>query len=474
MKIEGGNHAGDLPPPDEAIGTRSNSSLDQLAAWSIGTNAFVHRLDKTYKRWSRRPPNSPRQRKVFTKQLTGLVDDAQNLEGELRTIGNGLPDASKSRRLDKDDLAAVEVHKQLVASRFLDVWRRMVRGLEDQVADIQEPKTPAQWRAFFRHFNKVWKGAQDLGKAARAARSLLEELQLVPVLHSAGNSGLLRDDHAMLLKEISDTCGELVDFLVNEEILLDDDRPPTSSEEIVQSRGPRGGSAQERLKSSVAKLERYVDLVDRLILALSDPDFLRGKGDGEQAEAQLRPALHHVLECARSRYEIANEVFTAALQLYDPMFVAPGEALGHAREVRDVLQDLALQQQQFGKAIDRAAGSLTSRVKTALAWNDLDQVEQAIVRHLRLHPDSTRAEVSAAFSSHSPSTVWRRLRRLKEEGIIESARGERAASEVVDPAAMVRAKLEPKKAGKPAGGSAPSLFRLSPVGEGMRWSETDA
>jgi len=394
MKIEGGNHAGDLLPPDEPVGELGDSSLDRLAVWSIETEDFVGQLGKTYRRWSTRPPNSPRQRRAFEKQLKNLVDDAKSLEGDLRVIGNGLPDGSRGRALDDSDHTAVKVFEQLFKSRFLDAWRLMSRRLEEQVANIQEPKTAAEWRGFFRRFDKVWKSAQDLGKAASAARLMLDELQLDPGLHSAGTAELWQDDRRMSLQEISSICGELVEFLVEEEVLRDDGRPPISSKDVVESRGLRGRSGAERLNPLVEKLEGYIDLVDRLISELNDLSFLRARSCDTPVVEELRSRLCHMLECAQSRHKIANNVLAAALEVADPFFVPPGEALRDAQDAKNALQDLALQERQFGKAIERAAKAVTSQLKVPRAWNDLDALERAIINHLHLRPDSKRKEVT--------------------------------------------------------------------------------
>jgi hypothetical protein len=115
-----------------------------------------------------------------------------------------------------------------------------------------------------------------------------------------------------------------------------------------------------------------------------------------------------------------------------------------------------------------------SQSKVPRAWNDLDALEQAIISHLHLHPDSKRKEVLEAVTGNSPIMVWRRLDTLKKEGIIDTDRGERSARRRADEVARVRANFKSKKPGKPVGGSAPHVYRLSSLGETLRQNATDA
>lgn len=475
MTTDGGAHDGDRSPSDATDGHQGASSLDQLAAWSLDTQAFVRKLGGLYERWSARPPNSPAQRQTFERTLRDLVVDAESLEARLGGIGNGLPDFRRGDAGSGDDRVAGEVYAQLVTTRFLDAWRLMIRLLERQVAEIQEPKTAAEWRTYFRRFDDIWKGAQDLGKAARAVQVMLEESGLAVVSSSEGFEFTTQPDYPrVLLAEISSTCGDLVAFLVSEEILREDDEPPTPSKDIVAMRGTGGGSGTERVRPLTERLERYLDLVDRLIAPLTDSSFLRLEGDAERIVAQLRSKLRRLLADATFRYETANNVLHAVLQMADPLFVAPGEALGHAAEVRDVLRDLALQNRAFGRAVDCVERAAASRLRGTRTWEDLDEVEKAIVSHLRLHRGSTREEVCAVMPRVSPGTVWRRLGGLQRDGLVDSGRGVRTEGKHAEGGVTLPLAMPAKPAYKRSGGSAPLIYRLTELGERLGPSPTGA
>lgn len=466
MTTDGSARDGDPSPRDASGGRQGASSLDELAAWSIDTQAFVRKLGGTYRRWSARPPNSPAQRRTFERALRELVGDAESLEARLGGIGNALPDFRRGDGGSGDDRVAGEVYAQLVTTRFLDAWRQMTRLLERQVVEIQEPKTAAEWRTYFRRFDDIWKGAQDLGKAARAVQVKLEESGLATASSSEDVAFTTQpDDPRTLLKEISSTCGELVAFLVAEEILRENGEPPIPSKNLIAMRGTGGGSGNERVRPLIERLERYLDLVDRLIASLAESSFLRVEGDAEQIVARLRSDLRRLLADATFRYETANNVLHAVLQMVDPVFVAPREALGHAAVLRDVLRDLALQDRAFGRAVDRVERVAASRLRGTRTWEDLDEVEKAIVSHLRLHPGSTREEVQAGIPRVSPGTVWRRLKGLQHDDLVDVSRGVRTAGKhggngVTPPPAMPA-----KTAGKRSGGSAPLIYRLTELGE---------
>lgn len=468
MRTSDSAHDGELSPRDATEGRRGASSLDQLAAWSIDTQAFVRKLGDIYRRWSARPPNSPGQRRTFERALRGLVGDAEGLETRLGSIGNGLPDYRHGHGNSDDDRVAGEVYGQLVAARFLDAWRLMTRLLERQVVEIQEPKTAAEWRTYFRRFDDIWKGAQDLGKAARAVQVMLEESGLATVSSSESFEVTTQPDYPQsLLKEIGSTCGELVAFLVAEEILRGDGGPPIPSKDIIARHGTGGGIGIERVRPLTERLEGYLDLVDRLIASLTESSFLRIGGDAERTVARLRSELRRLLMDATFRYETANNVLHAVLQMVDLVFVAPREALGHAGEARDVLRDLALQDRAFGRAVDRVEREAVLRLRGSRTWSDLDEVERAIIIYLRRHPDSTREDVGSGMPRVSPATVWRRLKGLRLEGLVEShprvpTDGGRGEGRVTRPPAR-----RGGAADKGAGGSAPFIFRLTELGEGL-------
>jgi hypothetical protein len=268
-----------------------------------------------------------------------------------------------------------------------------------------------------------------------------------------------------LLAEISSTCGDLVAFLVAEEILREDGEPPTPSKDIVAMHGTGGGSGIERVQPLRERLERYLDLVDRLIAPLTESYFLRLEGDAERIVAQVRSKLRRLLADATFRYDTANNVLHAVLQMADPLFVAPREALGHATEVRDVLRDLALQDSAFGRAIDRVERAAASRLRGTRTWEDLDAVEKAIVSHLRLHPGSTRDEVWAGIRHVSPGTVWRRLGGLQRDGLVDSGRGVRTEGKHAEGGVTLPLAMPAKPADKRSGGSAPLIYRLTELGE---------
>ena len=398
--------------------------------------------------------------------MRDLVGDAESLEARLGGIGNDLPDFRRGDTGSDGDRVAREVYGQLVTTRFLDAWRLMIRLLERQVAEIQEPKTAAEWRTYFRRFDDIWKGAQDLGKAARAVQVMLEESGLAMVSSSEGFEFTTQPDYPrVLLAEISSTCGDLVAFLVAEEILREDGEPPTPSKDIVAMHGTGGGSGIERVQPLRERLERYLDLVDRLIAPLTESYFLRLEGDAERIVAQVRSKLRRLLADATFRYDTANNVLHAVLQMADPLFVAPREALGHATEVRDVLRDLALQDSAFGRAIDRVERAAASRLRGTRTWEDLDAVEKAIVSHLRLHPGSTRDEVWAGIRHVSPGTVWRRLGGLQRDGLVDSGRGVRTEGKHAEGGVTLPLAMPAKPADKRSGGSAPLIYRLTELGE---------
>lgn len=270
-------------------------------------------------------------------------------------------------------------------------------------------------------------------------------------------------------------CGEVVEFLAAEGIAREDGGPPIPSHHLLKSHGTAGGSGIERVQPVTEKLERYLDVVDRLIETLRESYFLRVEGDADYAVSQLRLELRRLLACAQHRYEIANNVLHAVLQMADPIFVAPREALVHATNVRDILRDMALQDRAFGRAVIRAEQAAALRPTRPRSWDNLDQVEQAIVSHLRLHPKSTRQTIQAAIPRFSPATVWRRLRGLRDEGVVESDRGSRTYGGRGDGKRVRRSSTRgTTRAGKNAGGSAPFVFRLSRAGEGLRPSASDA
>ena len=472
MRTSDGARDGELSPRE---GRRGASSLDQLAAWSIDTQAFVRKLGDIYRRWSVRPPNSPGQRRTFERTLRDLVGDAESLEARLGSIGNGLPDYRHNHGNSDDDRVAGEVYEQLVATRFLDAWRLMTRLLERQVVEIQEPKTAAEWRTYFRRFDNVWKAAQDLGKAARAVQVMLEESGLATLSSSESFEVTTQTDYQkMLLGEISSTCGDLVAFLVAEKILRENGGPPTPSKDIVAKHGTGGGSGIERVRPLTERLEGYLDLVDRLIASLTESTFLRGDGDAERIVLRLRSELRRLLVDATFRYETANNVLHAVLQMVDPVFVAPREALGHAGEARDVLRDLALQDRAFGRAVDRLERAAVLQLQGARTWSNLDEVERAIISYLRRYPDSTREDVGSGMPRVSPATVWRRLKRLRLEGLVESlprvpTDGDRGEGRVTRPPAGTGGIAD-----KGRGGSAPFRFRLTELGEGLGPTATGA
>lgn len=465
MASDGGEQAGDPQTPAETASGDGASSLDRLAAWSIDTQAFVRKFGGIYRRWRARPPNSPTQRRTFEQALRGLIDGADSLEGRLRDIGIGLPDLGPGGGRDGDDQAAAEVYGQLVTTGFLDAWSLMSRSLVHQVLEVQEPNTAAEWRAHFRTFDAVWKGARELGKAASAAQGLLEELTLSPGSHQRVLQETIQlDPQQMLLKEISSICGELVALLIKEEILREDGQEPTTSNDIVKSHGTAGGSGTERVRPLTERLERYIDVLERLIVALDDSAFLRVEGDAEEAVARLRAELRRLLACAQYRFEIANNVLHASLQMADLIFVAPREALGHAIDAERAVKDLEIRDGRFGRAINRAGRAVAPRPISPRSWGGLDQVEQAIISHLRHQPESTRQGIEAAIPRFSPATVWRRLKDLQEEGIVERDSDRRAHG----------GRRGVRRAGKDAGGSAPFIFRLSTLGEGLGSGVTDA
>lgn len=466
MRTDDGAHDGELSSRDATDGRRGASSLDQLAAWSIDTQALVRKLGDIYRRWSAIPPNSPGQRKTFERTLRGLVGDAESLEARLGGIGNDLPDFHRGDVGSDDDRVARDVYGQLVTTRFLDAWRLMIRLLERQVAEIQEPKTAAEWRTYFRRFDDIWKGAQDLGKAARAVQVMLEESGLAVVSPSKSFEFTTQPDYPrVLLAEISSICGDLVAFLVAEEILREGGEPPTPSKDIVAMHGTGGGGGIERVRPLREKLERYLDLVDRLIAPLTESSFLRVEGDAERIVARLRSELRRLLADATFRYETANNVLHAVLQMVDPVFVAPREALGHAAVLRDVLRDLALQDRAFGRAVDHVERAAASRLRGTRTWEDLDKVEKAIVSHLRLHPGSTREEVWAGIPRVSPGTIWRRLKGLQRDDLVEFSRGVRTAGKHGEGGVTLPPAMPAKTTGKRSGGSAPLIYRLTELGE---------
>lgn len=468
MTTDGSARDGDPSPRDASGGRQGASSLDGLAAWSIDTQAFVRKLGGIYRRWSARPPNSPAQRRTFERALRELVGDAESLEARLGGIGNALPDFRRGDGGSGDDRVAGEVYAQLVTTRFLDAWRKMTRLLERQVVEIQEPKTAAEWRTYFRRFDDIWKGAQDLGKAARAVQVKLEESGLATASSSEDVAFTTQpDDPRTLLEEISSTCGELVAFLVAEEILRENGEPPVPSKKLIAMRGTGGGSGIERVRPLIERLERYLDLVDRLIASLAESSFLRVEGDAERIVARLRSDLRRLLTDATFRYETANNVLHAVLQMVDPVFVAPREALGHAAEVRDVLRDLALQDRAFGRAVDRVERAAASSVRVSRTWSDLDKVEKAIISHLRRHPGCTREGVEVDMPQVSPGTVWRRLTRLQREGLVESHRDGRTRGKHGGDQAARSPAEGVAGADKGAGGSVPFVFRLTALGEGL-------
>lgn len=475
MRTSDGAHDGELSPRDTTEGRRGAPSLDQLAAWSIDTQAFVRKLGGTYRRWSACPPNSPVERQKFERTLRELVGAAESLEARLGGIGNRLPDFRRGDGGSDDDRVAGEVYAQLVTTRFLDAWRLMIRLLEQQIVEIQEPKTAAESRTYFRRFDRIWKGAQDLGKAARAVQVMLEESGLAKV-SSSESFGVTRqpDYPRIMLEEISRTCGELVAFLVAEKVLQENGGPPTPSKDIFAMHRTGGGSGAERVQPLLEKLERYLDLVDRLIALLTQSSFLQIEGDAERTVARLRSEMRRLLADATFRYETANNILHAVLQMADLVFVAPREAWVHAAQARDVLRDLALQDRAFGRAVDRVEREALLRLRGSRTWSDLDEVERAIISYLRRHPDSTRADVGRGMPRVSPATVWRRLKGLRLVGLVEShpgvpADGERGKVRVTRPPARTGG-----IANKGLGGSAPFFFRLTELGEGLSPTATGA
>lgn len=476
MATDGGEQAGDPQTPAETARDRGDSSLDRLAAWSIDTQAFVRKFGGIYQRWRARAPNSPTQRRTFEQALQGLIDGAGSLEGRLRDIGIGLPDLSPGDGRDGDDQAAAKVYGQLVTTGFPHAWSLMSSSLVHQVLEAQEPNTAAEWRAYFRKFDAVWKGARELGKAASAAQGMLEELTLSPGSRQGVRQETIQlDPQQMLLKEISSKCGELVASLIKEGILHENGQPPATSHDIVKSHGTAGGSGTERLRPLIERLDRYIDALDHLIGTLDDSAFLRVEGDAEEVVSRLRAELRLLLACARYRFEIANKVLHAALQMADLVFVAPREALGHAIDAERVLRDLEIRDRVFSRAVNRAGSAAAPRPISPRSWGELDPVEQAIISHLRHHPESTRRVIAAAMPRFSPATVWRRLEELRKEGAVERDRDRRAHGGRRGVKRPTRSSTAgASRAGKDAGGSAPFIYRLSTLGEGLGSGVADA
>lgn len=464
MATDGGEKDDDPRPPAETAPEGETSSLDQIATWAVDTQGFVREFGDFYQRWSHQPPNSPTQRKTFEKALGGLVNNAGDLATRLRDIGSGLPLPGDTRHREGGDRAATDAYEQLIRSGFVDAWLAMSRLLERQLAEAQEPNTAAEWRKYFRRLDVVWRGAQELGRVVRAVQGLLEELQLVRY-QPQGLSGTATGDNWELtpLEDLNLTCGELVEFLVAEDILRDNGRPPMSSQDIATSRGAGGGI--ERLQPLLERLERYLDVVDRLIDRLNDSSFLRIEDSVGEDAVRVRQMLRQLLECARHRYAIADHILHAVLQMADPIYVSPREALRHAWEARDVLRDLETRNRRFGRAVGQAERRVAAGPSAGMEprpWNALDEVERAIVRHLREHPSCTRKELGSVMLRFSPSTVWRRLAYLESDGVVESGPATPAAKHTRGRRAR-KSSTGPGKTTK--GGSEPFVFRLTVIGE---------